>query len=180
MSWKWHRSISHRYKSKNYDAYSFSFFSIYLQGISAKTKCLIETYDKEFIVSTNFKVEIQKEHFSLKWTSSFLLCSFNFKIRSKFKQVYLINKDNEPKKTEGLPKLRIHYPEKDAKETSSRQEIEKMAVCVKPFHLKFNRALWVSFKVVRSFWSQACEAVLKIALIKLKKEHWVSKTYKFL
>ena len=135
-----------------YDAYSFSFFSIYLQGISAKTKCLIETYDKEFIVSTNFKVEIQKEHFSLKWTSSFLLCSGNpnFKIRSKFKHVYLINKDNEPKKiTEDLPKLRIHYPEKDAKDTKEIKEIEKMAVCVKPFHLKFNRALWVSFKVDR-------------------------------
>ena len=39
--------------------------------------------------------------------------------------------------------LRVHYSKLDAKETS--QKMEKMAVCVKPFHLNYNRALWVSF-----------------------------------
>ena len=49
--------------------------------------------------------------------------------------------------------LRIHDSELDAKETS--QKIEKLAVCVKPFHLNYNRALWVSFLVNRSFCSQS-------------------------
>ena len=123
----------------------FIIHDYYLQGISAKTKCLIESDDKEFFVSTSFKVEIQKEHFSLKWTSSFLLCSFDIKRRSRLKHVYLVNKDNDNSKTGDLPEnsaLKIHYPELDARETS--QKMEKMAVCVKPFHLQFNRALWVS------------------------------------
>ena len=73
-----------------------------------------------------------------------------------FKYVHLINEDEtkyliNPKYLEqyenlkNLPidsALRVHYPELDAKETS--QKMEKMAVCVKPFHLNYNRALWVS------------------------------------
>jgi len=138
-------------------------------GISAKTKCLVETDDKtlghkEIFVSESIKVDIQKEHFSLKWTSSFLLCSFEkagrlpFLLKSKpkaFNYVHLVHEDDtkfitNPKynkqyeNMKNLPidsALRVHYSKLDAKETS--QKMEKMAVCVKPFHLNYNRALWL-------------------------------------
>ena len=88
----------------------------------------------------------------MKWTSSFLLCSFDIKRQEKFKNVYLVHTNHDKSKTRDLPKnstLKIHYPGFDAGETSKK--MEKMAVCVKPFHLNFNRALWVRAKVI-SIW----------------------------
>ena len=75
-----------------------------------------------------------------------------------FKYVHLVHEDEtkfitNPKYKEqyenmkNLPidsALRVHYSKLDAKET--KQKMEKMAVCVKPFHLNYNRALWVSFR----------------------------------
>ena len=42
------------------------------------------------------------------------------------------------------PAYTYKFQLKTTKETS--QKMEKMAVCVKPFHLNYNRALWVSFR----------------------------------
>ena len=110
--------------------------------ISGNTKCVFETDNAEFIVSSSFKVQKQNENFGLKWSSCFLYCVFNTKLRTKFKNVYLVHKD---RKLENLPKnsaLRVHYPKLDAKETN--QTMQKMAVCVKPLHYHYNRGLWVN------------------------------------
>ena len=113
-----------------------------MQEISENTKCVFETDDKEFIVSSSFKVQKQNENFGLKWSSCFLYCSFATKQQTKFKNVYLVHKDT---KLENIPKnsaLRVHYPKLDAKEAN--QTMQKMAVCVKPLHYHYNRGLWVS------------------------------------
>ena len=82
------------------------------------------------------RVEFLKEHFRLPWISSFIFCKLSEQDKaqaSDFLRVSLvsINETSMPKNS-----LPIHqFPPKN--------QTQKLAVCVKPFHFQFNRALWL-------------------------------------
>ena len=114
-----------------------------MQRISENTKCIFETDNKGIIVSSSVKIEVQREHFGLKWSSCYLFCSLTKSFaQTKLKNVYVVHKDSKSENLPITPALRVHYPELDAKETNVK--MQKMAVCVKPLHNQYNRGLWVS------------------------------------
>ena len=117
---------------------------MFQENLSAAAKCLIESTDNETIVlPSKLQIELQKEHFSLKWSSNYIFCSLSgLKTRKKFqiKNVLLVSTDNDKTGPNiDLPKIPVHYFPANISENQD----SLLAVCVKPFHYNFNRALWL-------------------------------------
>lgn len=110
-------------------------------------RCLIESEDvngEKKIIQTRIQAIAHKEHFGLVYNSYFFNCLLNeVKPPHNFTRVSIVERtlkmSKNPPTVLPRPALNINYF--PAKNSSFIQD--KMAVCVKPFYNRWNKALWL-------------------------------------